>query len=54
MTRAILILLLLAGCATKPSRNMNDMPFDQLIIELSKPIPDLSYRQPPRDGGAHP
>lgn len=54
MTRAALLLLLLTGCATKPSRNMNDMPFDQLIIELSKPIPDQSYRQPPRDGDVHP
>lgn len=38
MTRAALILLLLTGCTTYPSRNMADMSADQLRAELAKPI----------------
>ena len=57
MQKALIIFalaILISCCATKPSRNMNDMPFDQLIIELSKPIPDRSYRLPMTGDGVHP
>lgn len=39
MTKLILLLLLLAGCATPhASRNMMDMSADDLRRELAKPI----------------
>lgn len=39
MTKLILLLLLLAGCATAhPSRNMNEMSTDDLVRELSRPL----------------
>lgn len=39
MTKFILLLLLLAGCATPhASRQMNEMSTDQLIRELAKPL----------------
>lgn len=39
MTRpALLLALLLSGCASMPSRNMADMTADQLRMELARPI----------------